>query len=252
MNLRVATPLYTGNYRHIMDCFVKVEINLNRDNNNIVETQGIVFGNLRAGFVGVILPKFKINKDVETIRNITIFSNLNNKEFEFGIKNALALDETQNLFFIELKDLELKEVKGQCIIVDKERVYNPIELENLKYCDRDDFQNRIYRSQNSNPYFCSFIKGISQYAIQNYVYSILDDSPYHSRYRQYTFSFINLLDIELYNGSPFIIENYNGNPKIGGIVVSEPVDFNFEKIISLKNTGLLVETEEIYNLIDNL
>lgn len=245
---------YTGNYNNLMECFVRMNIKVEGDNSHLIKTQGIVFGDLKRGIIGLITPKFPFDRDVQYMKNITIFSNLGNEEFEFELDKNMNIDETPYLFFIELKDLELKEIKSQSIIVDKKRAYTPRDLSNLKYCDVDDFINRTFLAQPNYLYFCSFLMGMSAFAVQNYNFSILFKNMHRRTiFRDIeNFSFISIPDIALYNGSPLIIEQQNSRAKIGGILVSTPLIEDLSELKTLKNTGILIEYDAIKQLIDSL
>lgn len=247
-------PEYTGNYNNLMECFVRMNIKIEGDNSCLIKTQGIVFGDLKRGIIGLITPKFLFDRDVQYMKNITIFSNLGDKEFEFELDKNMNVDETSYLFFIELRDLELKEVKSQSIIVDSKRAYTPQDLSNLKYCDVDDFRNRTFLTQPNYLYFCSFLMGMSASAVQNYHFSILFKSMHRrvSFRNTENFSFISMSDIDLYNGSPLIIEQQNSRAKIGGILVSTPLSEDLSELKTFKNTGILIEYDAIKQLIDSL
>jgi hypothetical protein len=249
-----AIPEYTGNYNNLTDCFVRMNIKVEGDNPHHIKTQGIVFGDLKRGMIGLLTPKFPFDRDIQYMKNITIFSNFDNMEFEFELDKNMNIDETSYLFFIELRDLELKEIKNQSIIVDKNRAYTPQHLLNLKYCDVDDFRNRTFLIQPNYLYFCSFLMGMSASAVQNYNFSILFKNTHRRVSFRDTenFSFISMPDIDLYNGSPLIIEQQNSRAKIGGILVSTPLIEELSELKSLKNTGILIEYYAIKQLIDSL
>ena len=196
---------------------------------------GIVFRDNNK--LGLIIPKIKGLENEQSIELTINAPGQYKQELEFTLDlNKIYIHSNEFLSFIPLKELQMNGFK----IDYSSSSYSREVLNCIKYSMSYD----IYQGQlNNSPVITSFLGGIADKLVLTQWYNILYYSETPKEIPRYTF--INVLDIDLYNGSPMV---YSGS-YISGIVISNP---DIKCIDRYKNTGIIVSADYIIDLISGI
>lgn len=187
--------------------------------------------------LGIIIPKIKSLENEQFIELTINAPGQYKQELEFTIdRNKTYIHSNEFLSFIPLKELQMNGSK----IEYSSSSYSREVLNCIKYSIGYD----IYPGPlNNSPVIASFLGGIANKLVLTQWYNFLYYNEIPKEIQKY--SFINILDIDLYNGSPMI---YNNN-YISGIVISNP---DIKQIDRYKNTGIIANSGCIIDLINEI
>ena len=201
-------------------------------------TQGIIFRDNNK--FGLIIPKRKWLENERCI-NLTINApGMYIQEVEFTIEiDKIYIHSNDFLSYIPLKDLSMNGFK----LDYTSSAYSREVLNCVKYCMiRDIFTGNVSYPSTEPPIISSFLLGIAESLVCTKFYNYMwhESNLYHTFY-----DYINIMDIELFDGCPLIC---NGS-HIAGIIISNPI---FKDIKNYKNTGIIVNSNCILDLLNGI
>lgn len=200
---------------------------------------GIVFRDNNK--LGLVIPNIRNLKDEQSVELTINAPGQYKQELEFSINiDNTYIHSNEFLSFVPLKELQMNGYKIECLSSS----YSRDVLNCVKYCMINNFYlDQLNNPLNNPPAIASFLGGIADSLVLNQWYNYI----YYKEIPQKSldYDYVNILDIDLYNGAPVV---YNG-AYITGIVISNP---DIKNIDRYKNTGIIVRSECIINLLNEI